>query len=408
MTGQEAAIGALGALILAGVASRLFLRKTGFSDVFLLMLLGVGAGWLLPASSISSLSIIAPPFAAITLLMIILDSGLNISFEHLRKAAHKALLFAAVSFCLSFCASFLLSFFVMRLDFFTSLIIGALFGGVAPELLSGFLSSLGASKEARGLGELEATFSDALSLMLTLVFAAAAIAGQASLAPLPLSMLFGVLSSIAAGSVCAALWRAFLSKSAHENQHLLVIGIAALLYAASALAGADGVIAVFTFAFFLGNISHPSIEEMRRFQSELSFFLRTFFFVYLGMLLFHSPKPTEVALFALALSLLLAACRILSGKLAGLLEPSARAGRLLESVSARGLTAAVLAVVVSQELSSAGIPQQIDLQTLALFVIFFSNAISAFMVLRRGGRQGMKKEEKAQLGVLVRGGLDSL
>ena len=406
MAGEEAAIGALGVLVLAGVASRLFLRKTGFSDVFLLLLFGVAAGWALPASSVSALSGLAPVFAAITLLMIILDEGLHLPLEHLRKSAHKALLFSLVSFLLSMALASALSYFVLGLDAFLSLAVGAMFGSVAPELLSGFLTSLGASKEAQAIGGLEAIFSDVLCLILTLIFVSAEIAGQSGL-PVPSAVAISILLSVALGSVCAALWRAFLSRAERENQHLLVIGIAALLYAAAGLVGADAVVAVFTFAFFLGNLSHPSIDEMRRFQSEISFFLRTFFLVYLGILLFHSPKPLEIGLFALALSLLLAASRLFSGRLAGLLEPSARESRLLESVSARGLTAAVLAVVASQELSAAGAAPAIDLQLLALFVIFFTNAISAFMVLRRGGAR-KEKQHPAQIGTLVRGGLDSL
>ena len=52
MAGQEAEIGALGIIILAGVVGRLFLKKTGVSDVFLLLLFGVAAGAFLPASSV--------------------------------------------------------------------------------------------------------------------------------------------------------------------------------------------------------------------------------------------------------------------------------------------------------------------------------------------------------------------
>ena len=409
MEEQVAAIGALGVLILVGVASHLFLKKTGFSDILLLMIFGMAAGYMLPLSSVESLSALALPFAAITLLMIILDEGLNLSFEHLRRSAHKALAFGLVSFSLSLFLAFLLSYYVMGYSFSLSLLIGAIFGSVAPELLSGFLSSLGASKEAYSLGTLESVLSDALSVILSLVLVSAIAAGRQSLSLLPYEVAFGVLLSVALGAICAALWRAFLSRAEHENQHLLVIGIAAALYAVAGTLGADSVISVFTFAFFLGNIPHPSIEEMRRFQSEISFFLRTFFFIYLGMLLFHSPKSLEVGLFALALSLLLAIARLLSGKFAGFMEPSARINRLLESVSARGLTAAALSIIVANELASAGVAPSLDLPLLALFVIFFTNLLSAWLVIRKGGNRRPKEfgSSKADIGVLARGGLNS-
>lgn len=406
---QVAAIGALGILVLAGVASHIFLRKTGFSDVLLLMLFGVAAGYLLPEASVAGLSGIALPFAAITLLMIILDEGLNLSFDRMRRSAHKAIAFGLVSFSLALVAGFSLSYFIMDYGFPFSLLIGALFGGVAPELLSGFLASLGASKEARALGEIESVLSDAIAVILSFILVGAVVSGEGSIRALPVEIAFAVLLSIALGAVCAALWRALLSKSEHENQHLLVIGMAAVLYAISGALGADGVISVFTFAFFLGNMAHPSIEEMRRFQSEISFFLRTFFFVYLGMLLFHSPKPVEIGLFAAALSLMLAVARLAAGKLAGMMEPSARASRLLESVSARGLTVAALSIVAYDSLAASGAAPPVNLPLLALFVIFFTNVLSAWLVLKKGGKRKLQEfGSKADIGAMARGGLDSL
>ena len=192
-----------------------------------------------------------------------------------------------------------------------------------------------------------------------------------------------LLLSAACGSLLAALWKALVSHIAEENEHLVAIGLAALLYAGASYIGANGVVSVFIFSFFLGNTTHQAIEEVRKFQSEITFFLRTFFFIYLGILLFHSPKPVEVALFALALSLLLALARMLSSRVVGMLDPTARKGRLLETVSSRGLSSAVLSVIVAGELSSAGLQAAIDLPLLALFVIFFTNLITAFFVIRK-------------------------
>jgi NhaP-type Na+/H+ or K+/H+ antiporter len=166
-----------------------------------------------------------------------------------------------------------------------------------------------------------------------------------------------------------------------------VIGLAALLYALSGMLHANGVIAVFAFAFLLGNTSHSSIAEVRRFQSEIGFFLRTIFFIYLGALLFHSPKPVEVAILALAISLLLAFARLFSGRLVRLLDSTAKEDRLLEAFSGRGLTCAVIAVIAAGELSSAGVPLPVDLPLLALFVVFFTNAASTWLVFRKRGKQ---------------------
>ncbi|MCX8198363.1 MAG: cation:proton antiporter [Candidatus Micrarchaeota archaeon] len=383
MAGKEAEIAALGGLILAGLLGRLFLRKTGFSDIFFLLLLGSAAGALLPEPAVSSMRQLMLPLGAVALLMIILDEGLHLPLAELVRQAHKAVLLSMLSFSLSFAAAFSVAYLFLQ-DALFSLVAAAIFASVAPELLSSFLSARQAPEPLRSLAEMETAISDALSVMLALLFASFAAHQGSGLGSHSLSQLaFAIALSCALGSAFAALWKLFVSRIAEENEHLAAIGTAAILYAISGILHANGVISVFTFGFFLGNTSHKSVEEVRRFHSEISFFLRTAFFVYLGALLFHSPKPVEVALLAAILSLLLAFSRSLATKAACLLEPAMRKGRIFESVSGRGLTAAVLSVIISQELLAAGKAPPVDLPLLALFVIFFTNAISAFLVLRK-------------------------
>ena len=399
MAGSGMEIAALGVIILAGVVGRLFLKKTGVSDVFLLILFGAVAGVFVPQGAMDAIGGFLLPLGAVTLLMIILDEGLRLSFGNLFSHAHKALLFGAVSFALAFSITFAASYFAAGFPLLVSLAIAAIFASVAPEMLSGFLSASDSSDGAKAMGEIEATVSDALSVIAALLIADAALrgalSGAASAVPsMPSSSLQFVpgdiaiilFLSLACGSIAAAIWKAILLRMAEGNEHLLAIAVAAILYVAAGAIGASGVVAVFVFGIFLGNLKHQSITDVRKFQSEISFFLRTFFFVYLGALLFHSPKPIEVALLALAISVLLALARMISGRVAHALEPSSRKGRLLESVSSRGLTSAVLAIVVSEKFASARTPLPIDLPLLALFVIFFTNAISAWLVFWKKGK----------------------
>ena len=405
MAGQEAALGALGLLILAGVFSRAFLKMTGISDVFLLILLGVAAGALLPEQAVLGMQGIMLPLGAVALLMTMLDEGMVISLSSLQRHAHKAFLFGVSSFLLAAALGFLLAYFVAGFPLLLSLLIAAIFASIAPELLSGFLSSIGTSESVKSIGEIEAVFSEALSVILSLaIISAMIVQSEFSVSDIPLQLAFMFLLSLALGGVFAAVWKAIFSKVEHESIHLLVIGLAAVLYALAGSLGANGVIAIFAFAFLLGNTTHPSISEVRRFQSEIGFFLRTFFFVYLGALLFHSPKPAEVALFALALSLLLAAARLFSGRLVHFLDSSAKEDRLLESFSGRGLTCAILAVIAAGELSAAGIMLPIDLPLLALFTVFFTNAVSTCMVLRKRTKR-KEPREKGGAENVIKGGL---
>lgn len=384
MAGQEAAIGALGILIFAALLGKFFLRKTGFSDVFLLILAGVAAGAFISPAVIDQSSALMLPLGAVALLMIMLEEGFSLSMKDLLGHTHKAVIFGAISFALSMGLTFFLCHFIMGYPLLVSLLIGAIFSSVAPELLSGFLSSTGASQSLIKIGRVETIFTEALSVVLAvLLLSGAVLEPSATASQLALAMATILLFSLALAGAFAVLWKVGLAKLEPDYEHLAVIGLAALLYALCGKVGGNGAIAVFAFAFLIGNSPGAAMEEVKRFQSEISFFLRTFFFVYLGALLFHSPKPLEIAMLALAISLLLAIARLFAGKVLGIFESLAREEKTIRLVSSRGLSSAVLAVVAYEELSATGTGAGIDLPLLALFVIFFTNLVSALMVVMK-------------------------
>jgi cell volume regulation protein A len=384
MAGQEAVIGALGILIFSGIIGRIFVRKTGIPDVFLLLLAGACAGALLPAPTMEESKELLLPLGSIALLMIMLEEGLSLKLSELFSGAHKAFFIGSLSFLLSLLCAYLIGSVILGLTAQQSLLLGAVFSSVAPEILAGFLMAARASASQVNIARVEGAFTEPLSVMLALLL----ISGQGGLAfsspsDAAYSLAAIALYSIALGGAFAFFWKVGISKLEHENEHIAVIGLAALLYALCGRLGGNGVVSVFAFGFLIGNSPGVNTDEVRRFQAEMSFFMRTFFFVYLGALLFHSPAQLMVAFAALALSLCFAASRLTAGRALSAFEQSLRTDRALFIVSGRGLTAAVLAVVAYGELAHAGAPFPLDLPLLALFVIFFSNLISAYMALAK-------------------------
>jgi NhaP-type Na+/H+ or K+/H+ antiporter len=182
---------------------------TGISDVFLLLLLGVGAGAFLPGDAIAGLQGIMLPLGAVALLMIMLEEGMLIPFENIHKHVHTAFAFGAVSFLLSAALIFAAAYFIAGIPLLFSLLIAAMFASVAPELLSGFFSSIGTSESVRGIGEIEAVFSEALSVILSLtIISVILVQSSFPVSDLPLQVSFIFLFSLALGGICAAAWKA--------------------------------------------------------------------------------------------------------------------------------------------------------------------------------------------------------
>ena len=93
---------AAGVVIFLGVAGEAFFKKTGIPDVAFLMILGVIIGpvfglLIQPEAVIQ----VVPYFAALALIIIMFDGGLNLDIKHVIKTAHFSVTLAILGFILS-------------------------------------------------------------------------------------------------------------------------------------------------------------------------------------------------------------------------------------------------------------------------------------------------------------------
>ena len=92
---------AAGVVIFLGVAGEAFFKKTGIPDVAFLMILGVIIGPVLGIIQPDAVIQIVPYFAALALIIIMFDGGLNLDLKHMIKTAHFSFTLAILGFILS-------------------------------------------------------------------------------------------------------------------------------------------------------------------------------------------------------------------------------------------------------------------------------------------------------------------
>jgi cell volume regulation protein A len=111
---------------------------------------------------------------------------------------------------------------------------------------------------------------------------------------------------------------------------------------------------------------------MRKFMSQMSFFIRTYFFVYLGLILFIEKRFTIV--YSIAISLLLLFSRYLAVSLTSLKDSElSKYNMLITSMLPRGLAAAIMAQLVA----SSGIPNASIYLDVILIIIITTVIISS-------------------------------
>jgi cell volume regulation protein A len=184
---------------------------------------------------------------------------------------------------------------------------------------------------------------------------------------------------------------------------MLMLALVFILFAITEAVQASGGIAVFVFGIMMGNAKRvgklaqvewqtPVTRMMRLFQDEVTFFVRTFFFVYVGLLFSLEYFTTYVMVVALGLTAILLIPRFIAKKmvLPGIHE---RDGNVAMTMMPRGLAAVVLATLPLTK--GLTIP---NFQEIVFTVLLFSNiaATLGLFLFDRPGSDEEKDEKKKQ------------
>jgi len=160
------------------------------------------------------------------------------------------------------------------------------------------------------------------------------------------------------GGIAGIVWvRVLTIIKAERYNDILTLSVALFFYAVVENLGGNGAIFVLTFGLVLANgteftrmlrmkeaVEVPDV--MRSFMAQVSFFMRTFFFVYLGLIIVTTNYQAWV--FGLVLSLALVFGRLVAVWVTSIGDPFLRRNMpLITAMLPRGLAAAVVAQIVA-------------------------------------------------------------
>ncbi len=117
---------AAGVVIFLGVAGEAFFKKTGIPDVAFLMILGVIIGPVLGIIQPEAVIQIVPYFAAVALIIIMFDGGLNLDLKQMVKTAHFSFTLAILGFILSVTIATLAVHYALDWSWIESILLGTI------------------------------------------------------------------------------------------------------------------------------------------------------------------------------------------------------------------------------------------------------------------------------------------
>jgi Na+:H+ antiporter len=357
----------LGALTALAFVARQLFRRTRVPDVIVLMVTGVVLGPILGLVKGSRFEPITYTLGTLAFILILFEGGLELDLRTVLRHFPGGLLLSFLAYLFSLITIALVMRWSMHIPTTAALIVGAVLGCTSSSITLPVLQQIETSTPGRVTMTLDASLSDTFAILTvgilidlghTKEFIAARFLGQFLLVPF-ISFLLAIVVAVA--------WSYLLPKvSDRRFRNPLTLAVVLLLYSAAEQIGVSGLITVFFFGIFLANIRRGELDVIKEslglefaseehhtqvltFHAELSFLVRTFFFVLLGAvvelraLIYYMPQVLGVVgavILARAL-----AVKASSWSWKGL---HARERELILWIMPRGLITVVLALEVIQ------------------------------------------------------------
>jgi cell volume regulation protein A len=388
MEAAPAIISVSAIIFLAHLFNGLF-DKTRIPDVLPLVLVGVLLGPIFKLVSPEDFGHVGAVFTSIALVIILFDCGLDLDLGMLGKAVVPAIKLGLITFFVTVVTTVLLAAYVIQLSILDGCILGCIAAAVSPPVVIPMLQKLRLTDHTKTTLILESTICEVLGIVSTLAFVQIEKASTVQ----PTVIVGGIIASfvVAAilGVVAALIWSSVLKIIRRvDNSIFCTPAFVCIVYAAAELLGYSGPVATLVFGLVLGNVREfkflqkiPSLQnemmalthQEKDFFAALVFFLKSLFFVYVGISMQFDSIFYVMA--ALVLTLWTMLMRLIVTRLTMPLTLSVYDLSITSVMVPKGLAAAVLASLVSQ----AGIPAAQVIRELAFGVILFSICAVALM-----------------------------
>ena len=377
----------LSVLFFVGHALNWFFIKTKIPDLLILIIVGFILGPSVTAliQPDAHLGQAGKVLAIITLIIILYEGGLHLSFRDLMESSVSALGLSLLSFC-SITAVTTVALMPV-LPVMTAVLIGVGIGSTSSAIVIPMVKPLSIKKQTKTVLSLESAFTDVLTIVIFLGLLEYLTSENAGAGQFFVNLSSTPVMSVVIGALAGVLW-AFLRKKTEVSKLPFAGEAGALLtYGVLEFLSFNGAIGVLSLGFTLANINllpkalrevledRPVSSGELTILSAVTFLLRTFFFLYLGLLI--KIQGWSSVLWALLLTFLIFVTRYFSIRLILRGKDFFR----LDAVTAtamgpRGLACAVLATLPLQR----GLEQGEWIQNLIFAVIPLSILITSLFV----------------------------
>jgi len=372
---------AIGSIIFVGFFGNMFFNRYKIPDILILILLGMVIGpdilgsrfGIVTDGTMEDINTFKDLFLSAALVIILFDGGLSLDVRSVLESMRLSAFMSVLTFVVEMVTIAAVLHFIMDIDFLVSLVLGSIVGGTTGAVVIPLANKMRIRPQTKAMLIMESVVTDVLVIVTTLTIISVIQIGEVSILTVIKELAVKFLVGGVVGLVAGILWL-FVLEKLHNQPLSYMITVAALFLVAGLVevppVSSSGAVAALLFGLVIGNrkfmrnrLSSLSLttlteDHIHHFHTEITFFVRTFFFVYLG-LSFRFDTFTDVQLVAglLVISIIVLARRLTSlatWKIGDLDREDANA---VFSMMPKGLSAAVLATLPAVALAGTAVWQ---------------------------------------------------
>ncbi|TFH12447.1 hypothetical protein E4H04_13240 [Candidatus Bathyarchaeota archaeon] len=321
-------------LLLAFISSMIY-DKTKIPDIIWLLGFGLLLGPVTGFYEKDFFIELAPVMSLVALCVILFEAGINIDIVSIISTMKKSVTLNLVTFILIMtCVGVMLNRFMPE-DFsvLDGLLIGAMVGGTSTIAVFSVLNNIGKIipniESSRIILTMESVISDPLCIVVSLTLIQLIMLPEVSLASKAVSLVVIFTAASGIGLIMGSAWAVIINRL-RGKPFTYILSLAILfptyLLVDSYIGEGGGTLAALCFGLALTNFKYiasrlgisysPKIDKrkMRELHAEVTFFVKSFFFVYIGLIVTLSRATIMAGIAVVVLSLV---ARYISASIAG-------------------------------------------------------------------------------------------
>jgi len=294
-----------------GYVSGLFYSRTKVPDIIWLLAFGILLGPVLNFFDSALFVTLSPMMSIVALCVILFDAGINVDIRDIMETMHKSLVLCVSTFAVTVVVvGFVLNYFMP--EYFTPLqamLFGSMVGGTSTVTVLGIIGGLeqmvSDSGDVKVILMMESVISDPLCIVTAMTFIRMIMLPGVSFQDGVKGILFTFAVSSLIGFAVGLAWAQVLNLL-HRRPFNYIMTIATLfptyIIAESVGGHGAGPVSALTFGLALTNYQYLTRRlgregrvrvdkrKLREFHEEITFLIKSFFFVFIGLIVVLSEK----------------------------------------------------------------------------------------------------------------------